>query len=184
MSSSQSKVSKAAALARVLALVAGLQKHFPSGNFTIGNVAYATTALVQVLEGLADALQALATARANAKDALANVQAQAATVDPVIAGLDKQLESMFTGATQTLADFGIEPPKARQPLSVDALAARKAKAAATRIARGTKGPKAKQAIKGDVTGVEVTPVTSPVASPPVSTQSASSASSAPTGASK
>jgi hypothetical protein len=182
MSSSTSNRSKAAALARVLALIAGLQKHFPSGSFTIGNVAYSTSALVGVIKGLADALAALATARANAKDALANVKTQAATVDPVIAGLEKQLESMFAGAAQNLADFGIEPPKARQPMSAEVLAARKAKARATRAKRGTLGPKAKQAIKGDVTGVQIIPVTSPEASPPA--QSASNASSAPTGATK
>ena len=60
-------------------------------------------------------------------------------------------------------------------------AAAKAKAKATRIARGTRGPKAKKVVKGNVTGVEITPVTAPAAAPePATAQPAANASSAPT----
>ena len=58
-----------------------------------------------------------------------------------------------------LADFGINP-KARAPLTVEAKAAAAAKRAATRAARHTMGSQQKKAIKGDVTGVLVTPITS------------------------
>jgi ABC-type transporter Mla subunit MlaD len=182
MSSNTSKVTRAAALARVQALIMGLQLHLASANLTLGNTAFTTPALVQVLKGLADALAALITARANAKDALANLSAKSATVNPLIGELTKLLGAMFAGATQTLADFGIAPPKVRKPLSAEQAAARAAKAKATRIARGTKGAKAKAAIKGNVTGVEIVPVTAPVAAAPA--QTASNASNAPTGASK
>ena len=183
MSGNTSKVSRAAALVFVQALIKGLQMHLPGANLTLGNAAFTTTALVQVLQGLADALVALNTARANAKDALANLSTKSAAVNPVIRELQKLLGAMFASATQTLADFGIQPPKVRAPRTSAENAAAAAKAKATRAARGTKGAKAKAAIKGDVTGVSITPVTSPQVAPPAA-QAASNASNAPPGASK
>ena len=173
---------KAATLAFLQALIAGLQKHFPNGSLTIGNASLATASIVQVLQGLVDAIIAANTAQANARDAVANVRSKAASAAPLIRGLAKLLGTMFAGASQTLGDFGIAPPKARQPMSAEVLAAKKAKAAATRVKRGTKGPKAKLATKGDVVGVNITPVVTQVVSPPA--QSVSSASNAPTGTSK
>ena len=41
---------KAAALAHVQALIAGTQKHFPNGSFTLGNTTYTSASLVQVLQ--------------------------------------------------------------------------------------------------------------------------------------
>jgi hypothetical protein len=60
-------------------------------------------------------------------------------------------------APDALAAFGIHP-KARTPLTLEAQAAAAAKRAATRAARHTMGSRQKAAIKGDVTGVIVTPV--------------------------
>lgn len=56
-----------------------------------------------------------------------------------------------------LAAFGIHP-KARTPLTLEAQAAAAAKRAATRAARHTMGSRQKAGIKGNVTGVVVTPV--------------------------
>jgi len=58
-----------------------------------------------------------------------------------------------------LYDFGLMPKKERAHQTADEVAAAVAKRAATREARGTKGPKARLAIHGDVTGVTVTPIT-------------------------
>jgi ABC-type transporter Mla subunit MlaD len=174
MPNTTSKVSKAAALAQVQALIAGTQKHFPSGQFTLGNVAYTTASLVQLLQSLAAAMTAVATAQASAKDALTNLQSVAATVKPAMQAYVRYVRAAFNNATQSLADFGLQPPKARTPLTTEQKAAAKAKAAATRKARGTTSKKQKLAISGDVTGVSVTPITAPAASP---TQPASTASS-------
>jgi len=65
-----------------------------------------------------------------------------------------------------LADFGIQPPKVRVPLTVEAKAAAAAKRAATRAARHTMGSQQKKAVKGDVTGIVMTPIT---AAPPTVT---------------
>jgi hypothetical protein len=150
MSSSTSNT-KAAALAQVLALIAGTQKHFPNGSFTIGTVTYTSASLVQVLQDLASAMQARDAAETGAKDALAAAQAAQAKVGPILRAYVRLVLAAFAGATQTLADFGLAPPKARTPMTAQQLAARAAKAKATRVARGTTSKKQKLAVKGDVT---------------------------------
>ena len=69
------------------------------------------------------------------------------------------LRATFSTANAQLADFGLAPPRARSPLSSEKRVAAAAKMRATRAARGTTSKKQKLAIKGDVTGVLVTPIT-------------------------
>ena len=159
---------KAAALAHVQVLIAGTTKHFPNGSFTIGNTTYTSASLIQVFQGLVSAALARNVAETGAKDALKAEQATQAQVDPILRAYERLVLVTFAGATQTLADFGLAPPKARTPLTAQQLAARAAKAKATRIARGTTSNKKKLAVKGDVTGVIVTPVTAPTAAMPAS----------------
>ena len=159
---------KAAALAHVQAIIAGTTKHLPSGSFTIGNTTYTSASLVQIFQGLVSAMQARNVAVTGAKDALTAEQAAQSQVDPILRAYERLVLVTFVGATQTLADFGLAPPKARTPLTAQQLAARAAKAKATRVARGTTSKKQKLGVKGDVTGVVVTPVTSPTAARPAS----------------
>jgi hypothetical protein len=159
---------KAAALAHVLALIAGTQKHLPNGSFTIGSVTYTSASLIQAFQDLVSAMQARDVAEIGAKDALTTEQATQAKVGPILRAYERLVLATFPGATQTLADFGLAPPKARTPLTVQQLTVRAAKAKATRIARGTTSKKQKLAVKGDVTGVIVTPVTLPTAATPAS----------------
>jgi|HubBroStandDraft_1064217.scaffolds.fasta_scaffold52392_3 hypothetical protein len=165
MSSTTSKPNKATALAHVQALIAGTSKHFPNGSFTVGNTAYTTASLVQALQGQADALTALAAAHASVKDAVIALRASDVKVGPLIRDYTSILRGTFSTATAQLADFGLQPPKARTPLTGDRRALAAAKQKATRIARGTTSKKQKLAIRGDVTGVVVTPVTLAGASP-------------------
>jgi hypothetical protein len=183
MSGITSKESKAVALAHVQALILGLLKHLAGQSFTIGTVPFTTATLAQLLQELADAFAQLNEARAAAKDALAKLEATKARVGPVMQGFARIVVAMFTGDTATLADFGLRARKVPPPKTVEQMAAAKAKAKATREARGTMSAKAKRAIKGNVTGVTVTPITSPAAAEP-STQPAAIAPDAPHGASK
>ena len=169
---------KAAALARVQAIIAGTNKHFPNGSFTIGSTVYTTASLIQVFQGLADAMTARNTAEAGAKDALAAEHAMQTRVGPILLAYKRLVLAAFANATQTLVDFGLTPPKARTPLTTEQRAARAAKAKATRIARGTTSKKQKLAVKGDVTGIAVIPVTAPTAAKP-SAQPVATAPSAP-----
>ncbi len=149
---------KAAVLAHVQAIIAGTTKHFPNGSFTLGNITYTSASLIQVFESLVSAMQARNVAETGAKDALTAEQAAQAQIVPILRAYERLVLAAFASASQTLADFGLTPPKARTPLTAQQLAARAAKARATRIARGTTSKKKKLAVKGDVTGVVVTPV--------------------------
>ena len=104
------------------------------------------------------------TAEAGAKDALAAEQAAQTQVGPIVLAYKRLVLAAFANDAQTLVDFGLAPPKARTPLTTEQRAARTAKGKATRTARGTTSKKQKLTVKGDVTGVVVTPVTT--AAPP------------------
>jgi hypothetical protein len=166
MSSTTSTKTKAAALAQVQAIIAGTTKHFPNGSFTIGSTVYTAASLIQVLQGLVSAMTARNAAQAGAKDALAAEQAAQTQVGPILLAYKRLVLAAFANTTQTLADFGLGPPRARTPSTTEQLAVRAAKARATRVARGTTSKKQKLAIKGQVTGVIVTPVTAPTAASP------------------
>jgi hypothetical protein len=179
---------RAKSLTQLQALIAGTQKNFPSGTFTLGNTTYTTAALVQQMQDLGNALTALAAAHVQLADAGTTLKGVAARVNPVVRNYKRYLLSTYDNSPQKLADFGLQPLKARTPLTSDQRAAAKAKLTATRTARGTTSRKQKLTIKGDVTAVTITPVTSapaaasstppPTPSPAVA---ASPPSAAPTG---
>jgi hypothetical protein len=179
--------SKAATLALVQALIAGTQKHIPSGSFTLGGTTYTAASLVPILQGLANAITAVNAVQASAKDTVAAMQGTEATVGPIIQAYKRFVQVTFSNATQTLTDFGVAPHKVPAPRTIEQKAATKAKAEATRLARGTTSKKQKLTVKGNVTGVTVTPITAPTAAPPAapvtpvtpSAQTVSTASSAP-----
>jgi hypothetical protein len=165
MSTITSKQSKATALAQVQALMAGTEKHFPNGSFTLGNNTYTAASLLQALKSLEDALTALNAAHSSTKDAVNTLRATETKVAPLLRDYRSFLRATFSTASAQLADFGLAPPKARKPLASDKRVAATAKMRATRTARGTTSKKQKLAVKGDVTGVIVTPVTSTGPSP-------------------
>jgi hypothetical protein len=169
-----------ALLAGVQALIAGTQKHFPNGQFTLGNTTYTTASLVAILTDLAAAYAALSAARLTASDAIAALRTTEAKVDPVIRDYASFLRATFRDATALLGDFGLLAPKARTPLTAEKRVAATAKARATRIARGTVSKKQKLAIHGDVTGVTVTPITTSAPAPaPVSPPASPAGATAP-----
>ncbi len=165
MSSSTSRAT-ATALAQVQALIAGTQKHFASANFTLVGTAYTSATLVTTLTSLANALSAVLSAHAGVKAALTALAKVNATVGPVEQAYRRCVLAAFASAPQELADFGVPAPKARTPRTSAQNAAAAAKAKATRAARGTTSKKKKLAVKGDVTGVSITPVTTPAAPAP------------------
>jgi hypothetical protein len=148
--SSQVKPSKAQALAHVQALIAGTQKHTPNGSLTFGGTTYPVASLVQLLQGLVAAMASLNAVQASAKDAMSALRDVQAKVGPVLRAYRRYLIATYGNATQTLADYGLEPPKARTPLTSAAQATAVLKLRATRKARGTTSKKQKAAIKGTV----------------------------------
>jgi hypothetical protein len=178
MSNTTLKPTKAASSARMQAFIAGTQKHFPNGSFTLGNTVLTADALIQLFTSLVSAITAVDAAHASAKDAVAALRGIEAKVVPVARDYRSFLLTTFGTAAQSLADFSLQPPKARTPLTAEQRAAAQAKAKATRIARGTTGKKKKLAVTGNVTGVQITPVTVPAAAAPAE-QQASNASNTP-----
>jgi hypothetical protein len=152
--SSTPKPSKAKTLAGVTALIAGTQKHFSTGSLTVGNVAYAPAVLIALFQSLIDAMAKQTAAKVSAKDAQTELLAVQTQVDPVVQAYKELLVAMFGQSSQMLADFGLGPRKKPAPLTVEQKAVKAAKAKATRIARGTKGPKAKLAITGTAAPAE------------------------------
>ncbi|HEX3769482.1 MAG TPA: hypothetical protein VHV30_01400 [Polyangiaceae bacterium] len=165
MSISNKNQAQAAFFADVQALIAGIQKHFPNGQFTFGNTVYTTASLVAILQDLVAAYLAMSTARSNTKDALTALRTKKANAAPIIGDLVDFLRVTFRDATAQLGDFGLQAPRARTPITGEKRVAATAKARATRIARGTASKKQKLAITGDVTGVNVTPITTPAPAP-------------------
>jgi hypothetical protein len=157
---------KATKLAQLQALINGLQKQLPNGQFTLGNSAYTTATLVQTLQSLIGAITNVNAVQANAKVTVAAMNKVATQVDPVVLDLKNNLLSMYGSATDTLALFGLAPRKAPAPRTSGQKAASAAKAEATRKARGTTSKKQKLAVKGNVTGISITPITTPDAAAP------------------
>jgi hypothetical protein len=152
---------KAKTLASLQALLSGLQKQFPNGQFTLDSTVFTTQSLVTLIQGVITALESLNTVQLNAKAAVTTARAALAQAAPTISALRHSLLTMFGNAPQTLAIFGLEPPKAKAPLTVEEKAVAVAKSRSTRAARGTASKQSKAAIKGNVIGVDLTPITAP-----------------------
>jgi len=157
------KPKKTTALARILALIAGFEKHFPGGQFIVGAVPYTTASLVARLQTLADAISELISAQLRVQELIKQLRATMADVGPDVQASERIAQASFGQAVEPLADFGLVPYKKRAPLTSEQLLLAAARARATRKARGTKSRKQRLAIKGDVSGVMITPVTAAAA---------------------
>jgi hypothetical protein len=167
---SGNKIPKAMLEQRIRDLIAGTQKHSTNGSLTFGGATYSATALVQVLQSLADSLATEDTARASWQDALKNVRDAQAKAGPIVQAYRSWLVATNGNAPSTLADYGLVPRKARTPLSTDKQAVANAKSKATRAARHTMGSKQKQDVKGTITtivGASASSASSPVSPGPV-----------------
>jgi hypothetical protein len=158
-------------------LVAGIQKHFSAvPQLTFGEGTFTPAQVQAQLSALATLRSDVVAARTAMEAKLEGERAKAPALRVFLAAFVSFVRATFGSSTNTLADFGLKPRKARKPLTAEQLAAKAAKAKATRKARGTIGKKKILAVKGDVTGVVVTPVVAtvnpspaPVAAPAQST---------------
>lgn len=152
--------SKASKAARVGQLIAGTKKRLPNANQTITLDGASTTvdAVTQGLQGFLDDREAVVAAQATAKAKVAAENANMAAVNALIKAFIAFLRVTFGNDPSALADFGLTPHKAPAPLTAKAKAVAAAKREATREARGTKTPKQKKGIHGNVTAkLVVTP---------------------------
>ena len=142
------RTTKASLVLLLEAMIAGTQKHFPTGSLTVGNTSYTATSIDKLLQSLVDATSAMDDAHKAWQQAVLEQRAIAATVRPFVKGYSSYLRATFGAAVQTLADFGLSPIKARTPSTVQKKAAAAEKRLATREARHTMGAKQKADIKG------------------------------------
>jgi hypothetical protein len=153
-------------VAHVQAIIAGTNKRFPNGTISFGNTTYTAAALVQLFQSLADAIAKVNASEASTRDTVTALRDVQAKVNPVLRDYRRFILATFGTASEALTDFGLTPPKARAPLTAEQRVAATAKTRATRTARGTTSKKQKAAVKGNVTGVTITPVVEPTATTP------------------
>jgi hypothetical protein len=168
-------------------LIAGAKKHFANGTQVLtfaGTLANVTVnQAIAELQQLIDNRSASVAARATAKDKVAAELAAMPTLVAFLNAFEALIRIMFANDTTSLADFGLTPRKQRAPQTAKQKAAAAAKAKATRDARGTKGPKAKKAIHGNVTAsIVVTPMTTSPAQAPTAPAPAEAPAPSPGGA--
>jgi hypothetical protein len=158
-------------------LAAGTQKHLSGvGQLILASGTFTPAQVVSELQSYAALRSSVDTAKAAVKAALEDEKSKAPPLRALLVTFVAFVLAAFGNSPDILADFGLQPRKARQPLTADKQAAAIAKRKSTRAARGTKGKRQKAPIKGAVTGVEITPITAS----PAATPAAPNASSAPT----
>jgi len=141
----------------------GTTKRFPNVALvlTIGGTQYTVAAVQANLQELVSLRAATVAAQTAAKKAVADERARRPALVAFLQAYGAYLRGTFGNAADALADFDIAPKKPPTPLTAEQKTAAKAKAKATREARGTKGPVAKLATVGNVVGVTVTPIRAP-----------------------
>jgi hypothetical protein len=162
--STKQKTNKVTEQASNQALIDGLTKHAATlTSFSIGGTTVKATDVIAALQANNAAMSAISPAKAAWQVAVQAARNQIAKNAAMVSGVKQALKVMFAGQIDVLADFGEKPRKTPAPRTPQQKAASAAKAKATRAARNTMGSVQKKAVKGNVTGVTVTPVTAPPA---------------------
>jgi hypothetical protein len=150
-------------------VIVGIKKDLQNvSSLPLASSTYTMATLEQLIQSRIDAANTVATAKANWHQAVAAYETVNTQVTEVVRGLRQYVINVYGQNSPVLADFGFTAPK-RAALTPEAAVARAQKAAATRKARGTVGPKEKAKIKGTVTttapAIPPTPPTAPTVTP-------------------
>ncbi len=176
------KRGKVAASTRAEDLGAGTAKHYtnPAQVLAFDGASLAVSGVTAKLQRVVTLRANTEAAQAAAREAVAAEENELPALQAFMTSYTAFVRATFGNSPTVLADFGLAPKKAHTPPSPAAKVAAAAKRKATRAARGTTGPKKKLSVKGNVTGVEITPVTAPsaAASPQPSPQPAANGGSA------
>jgi hypothetical protein len=149
-------------VALVKQLIRGTQEMFPNGSQTIpvAGTTFTIASLTQAMQDFVDQRQAVEDAKASLKAKLQIEQGQAPAQLVIIRAFEGIVRNSHSGSIDTLAKFGLAPPKARAELTTEQKAVAAAKRMATRVARQTLGKNQKKTIKGSIDArLVVTPVT-------------------------
>ena len=144
-------------------LIAGTAKHLTAATqVNVVGSSFTAAEITAKLQSLVTLREAVDAAKASTKEMLATEAAQMPALRTLMSAYVAYVKAAYVGSPGVLADFGISL-KSRAPLTVEEKTAAVAKRTATRAARHTMGKQQKKGIKGDVSGVLVTPIT---AAPP------------------
>jgi len=136
------KISKSTKFARARSLIAGVTKHLSTQKtFLLRGEVQSAEALVALFQSQIDALNKITAAHVALRVAVGEEQAIATRALPIEASLKVMMGTRFGWTSATYRDFGWAPPKKTGPKTAAAKVAGAEKARATRIARGTMGPK-------------------------------------------
>ena len=128
-------------------LINGLTTLQPNSSFTIAGVTYTTAQLVKIFQQIIAALSGVATAKAAWMKASQSSHALQSQYGVVVEGMKHVLQVEASNDLTLLDAYGLTPPKPKGPKSPKVKAAAADKAAATRTARHTMGPKARLRIQ-------------------------------------
>jgi hypothetical protein len=142
-------------------LIAGTTKRLAKGTqVSLVGSSFTPDQITTELQSIVNLRTDVDAAKATAKAKLAAETAQMPALRTFMSAYVSFIKAAYGTSPDALADFGINP-KARAQLTVEAKTAAAAKRKATRAARHTMGSKQKLGVKGDVTGITVTPITAP-----------------------
>lgn len=142
-------------------VIAGIQKHLQStASLPLRGSTYTPADLVRLVQSRVDSANTASAAKASWHSTVLAHKTVTAMLTPILRELRQYSIHVFGETSPVLADFGFAPPKhaTRTP---EEKAAAAAKAKATRAARHTASKKQKKVVKGNVTGIVITPVTAP-----------------------
>ena len=141
-------------------LADGLTKNAGNlGTFGFGGKQLKPADVVQVLQNRIATAKAATAAKANLNAAATAADDELKNTRALVKAVKQALRALFVNDIATLATFGLAPAKVTNPTPQTKVNAA-AKAKATRTARGTKGKKARLAIKAPVqTGDETAQAT-------------------------
>jgi hypothetical protein len=159
-----SNTGKSNEVSRVKQLITGTKQHYPNGSqsLTVGGLSRTVNEFTALLQSFVDLREAVDTAKAVSKAKIEAERAQAPSLRGFISTFVTFVKGTFGNSPETLADFGIAPPKVRRPLTAEQKAAATLKRKATRAQRHTMGKNQRKAVKGSV---QVTVTATPLAVP-------------------
>ena len=141
------------------ALAQGLETYLPNESFFYASESHTGAEVIAEVRSLLANGTALLSARAALKDAARDFQEACVDKAPFLAARREMLQLAYSNDTGKLAEFGLAPLRHRAPPTTEEILLRNAKALSTRKERRTMGKRQRAAIKGNVTGVTITPVT-------------------------
>ncbi len=132
----------------VTAMISGITNDLPTSvtSMTIAGTSMTKAQILAQLGGIETTLDMVSSTKTAYTEAVAARKAALPTDRTFYANVVMAVKQQLGASPSQLAAFGINPPKVKAKLTATALAISKAKAAATRALRGTKGKKQKKAM--------------------------------------